>query len=100
MVSEEELDEVERKVMDVFAVLNASSNKNIKEGTIRKRLPRKYHKDFPDALKSLIAKGVVRKKRKENYDLTKKGFEIAMKLRDRREEHIKELFGLTRIIKH
>jgi len=84
-MSDEDFDliEDEIKVLEVLGNLNISNHKNIKENTIRKKLPSKYHKEFPDTIKSLRRKGLLKKYRKENYELTKEGSRIAHELADR-----------------
>lgn len=74
------LNDDERKVLEVLGKLHISTNKNVNEATIRKKLLPKYHDDLSKTIKSLRSKGLLRYYRKENYSLTKEGMKMANRL--------------------
>lgn len=96
-MSDEDFDltENEIKVLEILGKLNISNHKNVRENSIRERLPSKYHKELPNTIKCLRSKGLLRKYRKENYELTKEGSRVAHELADRL---TKKLYSSLRIL--
>lgn len=83
-----DLDDDEKKVMEIFGKLAISQNVNVDFHTIRKKLPPKYHVNLKEIIKRLIAtKGLIRLYRApDNYCLTDEGFRIAHYLWKKRQE--------------
>jgi hypothetical protein len=52
-MSDIDLTQDERKVLELLGKLHVSQSKNINEATIRKKLPSKYHKNLHETIKSL-----------------------------------------------
>ena len=90
-----ELNDDERKVLEVLGKLHTSPNKNVHETTIRKKIPTRYHDDLSKTIKSLHSKGLLRYYRKENYSLTREGMKMANRLA---KEVQKKQYGDLRIL--
>lgn len=83
-----DLDDDEKKVMEIFGKLEVSQNRNVDFHTIRRSLPPKYHGILKEIIKRLIAtKGLIRLYRApDNYCLTDQGLRIAHYLWKKRQE--------------
>ncbi|MFQ6063279.1 MAG: winged helix-turn-helix transcriptional regulator [Methanosarcinales archaeon] len=68
--------------MEIFGKLCASENKNVRYETLKKKIPKEYHKNLSKTIKELIAMGLLRKYRKKNYALTKEGRKLAHQLNE------------------
>jgi len=77
----EELQDIEKKVLLVLAKERISSNNNIRQETILKKLPDKDIQKGKKAINNLVKKGIIRKYRHKNYALDKIGVIIANKLK-------------------
>ena len=55
-MSDFDLTQDERKVLELLGKLHVSQNKNINETTLRKKLPSKYHGNLHETIKSLHSK--------------------------------------------
>lgn len=77
------MDKEEEQILEICARLSMSKNKNVNLHTIQKRY-KKYKKGSPKkVIERLCAKGLMRKYRKENYNLTKEGRRISHELYDK-----------------
>ncbi len=94
-MSDIDLTQDERKVLEMLGKLHVSQSKNINEATIRKKLPSKYHKNLHETIKSLHSKGLLRYYRSQNYCLTDEGKKIAERLAD---ELFRKTYGDLRIL--
>jgi len=92
-MSDFDLTQDERKVLELLGKLHVSQNKNINEATIRKKLLSKYHDNLHETIKSLHNKGLLRYYR--SHCLTDEGKKIAEKLAA---ELFKKTYGDLRIL--
>ncbi len=67
------LSDTEREILYVLGKMRISVNKNVREETIKKKLPDKYLKDFNSALSTLLKSGLIVKYRPHNYGLSQDG---------------------------
>lgn len=71
------LSDTEREILRTVGKMHISVNKNVKEETIKKKLPDKYLKGFNKALSNLLKSGLLVRYRAHNYGVSKKGRIIA-----------------------
>ena len=83
-----DLDDEEKRIMEVFGKLDISQNKNVKFETIQKKLKPKYHKNLKKNINKLITKGFIRLYRTNNYSLTDEGLRVAHFLWEKRKDKI------------
>lgn len=62
--------------------------KNIREETIKKKMPNNYLKDFNKSLKHLISMGLIVVYRPHNYGLSQTGRTISLKLKNKHQEDL------------
>lgn len=91
----EKLTPIEKKILLECGKEHISVKKNIREETIKKKMPNKYLKDFNKSLKHLIAMGLVIVYRPHNYGLSKDGRTISQKIK---EKHQADLYSSLRIL--
>lgn len=82
----DELDDAEKSILYAMGKMRITVNKNVREETIRKKLPDKYLINFDKALSNLIKRGIVVRYRPHNYGLSQKGRIWSMKWLIRREK--------------
>lgn len=68
-----DLSSAEMEILYVLGKMRISVNKNVREETIKKKLPDKYLNDFNNALSNLLKSGLLVKYRPHNYGLSQKG---------------------------
>ena len=91
----EKLNPIEKKIQLECEKQHVSVQKNIREETIKKKMPNSYLKDFNKSLKHLIAIGLVVVYRPHNYGLSKDGRKISQKLK---EKHQANLYSNLKIL--
>jgi len=81
-----DLDYEEKIIMEMFGKLEISQNKNVEFETIKKKLKPKHHANLRKNIEKLIAKGLIRLYRANNYALTDEGLRVAHYLWEKRQE--------------
>ena len=90
------LNDEETVIMEMLGKLEISQNKNVKFETIQKKLKPKYHDNLKKNIDNLIAKGLIRPYRVNNYSLTDEGFRIAHALWEKRKKKVYDFRILRR----
>ncbi len=81
-----DLDDDEKKIMEMLGKLDISQNKNVEYETIQKKLKPKYHANLRKNINGLITMGLIRLYRTNNYSLTDEGLRVAHFLWKKRQE--------------
>ncbi|MDO5810434.1 MAG: hypothetical protein Q4Q37_05010 [Methanobrevibacter sp.] len=78
----EKLTPIEKKILLECGKMNISIKKNVREETIKKKMPDAYLKDFNKSIKNLIAMGLLVVYRPHNYGLSKEGRLISKRIKE------------------
>lgn len=86
---------IEKKILLECGKMNISIKKNVREETIKKKMPDSYLKDFNKALKNLLSMGLLVMYHPHNYGLSKEGRVISKRIK---ESHQKDLYSNLKIL--
>lgn len=78
----EKLTPIEKKILLECGKMNISIKKNVREETIKKKMPDAYLKDFNKSIKHLVLLGLLVVYRPHNYGLSKEGRLISKRIKE------------------
>ena len=79
---------VEKKILLECGKMNISIKKNVREETIRKKMPDSYLKDFNKSLNKLLTKGLLVVYRPHNYGLSKEGRLVSKRIKESNQKNM------------
>lgn len=83
-----DLNDEEKRIMEMLGKLDISQNVNIRLETIKKKLKPEYHENVKKNIDRLIIKRLIIPHRDGNYALTDKGLQVAHFLWNKKKEKL------------